>query len=101
MTYTETSASGISQRRSGAALRARGAVVSCMTGESACGGTGGRGMAGEDAPGVGLEVHLAEPGEALVVARRIEDRAVERQRFTDPFGKRRVIGKVVVGDRMD
>jgi hypothetical protein len=48
-----------------------------------------------------LEVDLAETSYALILARRIKDRLVKRQRFTYPFRKSCMIRKIVISERMD
>src|SRR5262245_12960893 len=46
------------------------------------------------------EIRLAEARDTFVQARRIEHGKIERQRLTDPVSERRVIGQIVVGQRM-
>ena len=54
-----------------------------------------------DGRGVDLEVGLAEAVDALVVTGRIKHAEVEIDRLADPLTEGRVVGEVVVGQRMD
>src|SRR5206468_12031626 len=51
--------------------------------------------------GIALEVGLAEALDALIVAGRIEHADVELDRVADPMRERRMVGEIVIGQRMD
>ena len=48
-----------------------------------------------------LKIRLAEALDALIHSRRVEHVEVEVNRLADPVGERRMIGQVVVGQRMN
>src|SRR6476646_3636523 len=50
---------------------------------------------------IALEIGLAEAGDALVLAGRIEDTQVQLQRLADPAAELSVVGEIVIGKRMD